>query len=56
MRDDESSSSSWEGAMGGMKFDENEGRSGSEALTSMDMRRMACRLLISWATAAGLDS
>jgi hypothetical protein len=32
-----------------------EGRSGSEA-TSIDIRRIACRLLNSCATAAGLDS
>jgi hypothetical protein len=34
----------------------NDGRSGSEVFTSIDMRRIACRLLNSCANPAGLDS
>jgi hypothetical protein len=35
----------------------NDGRSGSLVLpTSIDIRRKACKLLSSWATAAGVDS
>ena len=43
------------GGAGTLK-DWKEGRSGSAVLTSMDMRRIACRLLSSWARPAGLDS
>lgn len=51
-----SSSSAMAGGEGGPLFDLNEGRSGSALLTPMDILRIACRLLSSWARPAGLDS
>jgi len=52
-RDGSSSSASCDGAtVGTVQPELKEGRSGSAACTSIDILRMACRLLSSWATAA----
>lgn len=52
----DSSSSDTAGGEGGELADWNEGRSGSALLTPIDILRMACRLLNSWARPAGLFS
>lgn len=45
------------GALGMPKLELKEGRSGSPAVFAfIDMRRSACKLLNSWATASGFDS
>jgi hypothetical protein len=55
--DESSSLSDDDGAMPGIPAGLREGRSGSPAAaTSMDILLRACKLLNSWATAAGLDS